>query len=444
MRKALARVREAGKEWHANPSFPTPPQQLDYTAMVEDGQGSKEWRDKLALGALVPSPFLTGGCVGVNPDFSLSAVREFLVLKGQGVELASPDSQPEVGATGASQGCWRPRPRSVLEAEVIDFVDALCPEDADRENPPAWVDALLEGDLLEAKEFWQCMGEELVAPASNDNVQRLVAEAKARGGFKDLPGGAPKSDAVWLLELAAVDSQRSAVVQAFEWLASQRLQGALGIAQATRACQHALTDVQWQGPPDRRPRGEPVRDDEKEWLQRIEEAQRTKPYEYTPVTTEPIVPDRHPWDGLVYQPTFTEISAGIGTFAACFRAAGARCIKLVEPVASAFYFASRNCDGTSGGPSALEDTDPADFAWSHGIVGGPECQPFSVAGAQGAWADSRSYTMLRTLHLTAVMQPWWVWLENVKAIEQVKNGRVWVVIKEIAQAVGYVVRLRQV
>jgi site-specific DNA-cytosine methylase len=52
--------------------------------------------------------------------------------------------------------------------------------------------------------------------------------------------------------------------------------------------------------------------------------------------------------------------------------------------------------------------------------------------------------MLRTLHLTAVMQPWWVWLENVKAIEQVKNGRVWVVIKEIAQAVGYVVRLRQV
>ena len=74
----------------------------------------------------------------------------------------------------------------------------------------------------------------------------------------------------------------------------------------------------------------------------------------------------------------------------------------------------------------------------------PECQPFSKAGQQKAWADSRSYTMLRTLHLAAVMQPWWVWLENVKAIEEVKDGRVWTVIQEIARAIGYSVRLRQV
>jgi hypothetical protein len=241
-----------------------------------------------------------------------------------------------------------------------------------------------------------------------------------------------------------VDSLRPAVVHAFEWLASQRKQGAQGIAHATRTCKGTLKDVQWQPPSDQRPHGAPVQEEEKEWLQRIEEAQRSRPYEYTPVATEPVTPDRHPWDGLVYQPTFTEISAGIGTFAACFQAAGARCVKLVEPVSSSFYFASKNCEGTSGGPSALEDTDPADFVWSHGIVGGPECQPFSKAGQQKAWADSRSYTMLRTLHLAAVMQPWWVWLENVKAIEEVKDGRVWTVIQEIARAIGYSVRLRQV
>ena len=275
-------------------------------------------------------------------------------------------------------------------------------------------------------------------------MKALVAAAKTRQSFKPLPSGAAKSDALWLLELAVVDSFRPAVVHAFEWIASHRLSGAQGLAQATQACKSALPDVLWQATADKRPKGRPVQEEEKAWLQRIEEAQRTRPYQYTPVATEPVLPDRHPWDGLVYPPTFTEISAGIGTFAACFQAAGAKCVRLVEPVSSSYYFADRNCPGVPGGPAALEDVDPADFGWSHGIVGGPECQPFSAAGQQKAWGDSRSYTMLRTLHLAAVMQPWWVWLENVKAIETVKEGRVWKVIKEIAQSIGFVVRLRQV
>ena len=52
--------------------------------------------------------------------------------------------------------------------------------------------------------------------------------------------------------------------------------------------------------------------------------------------------------------------------------------------------------------------------------------------------------MLRTLHLMAVMKPWWVWLENVSAIETVQDGGVWEVIQEIAHLAGYEVKMTQV
>lgn len=101
MRKALVKVDEAGRKWQESPTAPLPSQTHDYKAMVEDGQSSKEWRAKLAQGALVPQPFLTEGRVGANPDFSLSAVREFLVLKTQGVVLARPGSPPDDSAAAS-------------------------------------------------------------------------------------------------------------------------------------------------------------------------------------------------------------------------------------------------------------------------------------------------------------------------------------------------------
>ena len=101
MRKALAKVDEAGRKRQESRTAPLPSQAHDYKAMVEDGQSSKEWRAKLAQGALVPQPFLTEGRVGANPDFSLSAVREFLVLKTQGVVLARPGSPPDDSAAAS-------------------------------------------------------------------------------------------------------------------------------------------------------------------------------------------------------------------------------------------------------------------------------------------------------------------------------------------------------
>ena len=270
-----------------------------------------------------------------------------------------------------------------------------------------------------------------------------MAAAKTRKLFKPLPRGAEKSDTLWLLELASDKAYRSAVAEVFRWRAERRADcdGVLGSAIDT--CKKSLPSVDWR---NEGCKGDlrPVQPEEKDWQHRIVRAQKSNPYEFKPAVTEPVVPDRHPWHGLVEKPTFTEISAGIGVFAACFQAAGANCVCMVEPVPGSLRFAKKNCRDTSDEPLGLEDKEPGDFQWTHGIVGGPECQPFSSAGRQRGWEDDRSYTMIRTLHLAAVMKPWWVWLENVKAIESVAEGKVWQTIKGIAEELGYKVKLQQV
>jgi len=44
----------------------------------------------------------------------------------------------------------------------------------------------------------------------------------------------------------------------------------------------------------------------------------------------------------------------------------------------------------------------------------------------------------------AVMKPWWVWLENVSAIQTALEGGVWEVVQEIAAMSGYEVKITQV
>ena len=51
---------------------------------IASGQASKEWREVLGRGGIVPSPFMTDGAVGENDSFSLSAVREKLRLVAAG------------------------------------------------------------------------------------------------------------------------------------------------------------------------------------------------------------------------------------------------------------------------------------------------------------------------------------------------------------------------
>ena len=239
--------------------------------------------------------------------------------------------------------------------------------------------------------------------------------------------GRQKSDVVWLLELASLENRRPAVVHALLQMHEERGRARVASVENITKCKGYVPGVDWLA--DQMDENAPrILQSERGWQQKLETAQRIKPYEYKPPSTEAITPDRHPWDGEVAQQTFTEVSAGIGVFAAAFEAAGMRCVHLIEPEHRALQLAVQNCSLESATVSGLADVDPADLQWSHGLVGGPECQPFSSAGHQRAWSDPRSYTLLRTLHTMAVMKPWWVWLENVAAIETVDEGRVWRVI----------------
>jgi hypothetical protein len=113
--------------------------------LVEDGEASAAWRARLQAGEVAPPPFATHGRVGALADFSFSAVREALGggflgaprLAGGGHQLAvpPPGSRPRVSAD--------------------DFVESMRPDAEQGKPTPPFLQALLEGDLDQAEDFWR-------------------------------------------------------------------------------------------------------------------------------------------------------------------------------------------------------------------------------------------------------------------------------------------------
>ena len=283
------------------------------------------------------------------------------------------------------------------------------------------------------------LGEEMTA----EWVDKLVGEAKDRQLFKELATGKEKSRMLWLLELCAVPDRRPHAIQAIAWMGEQSRSGIGRRPQVVMECKDVLGgEVQWKQEWDAGS-VQPVQRHEHERVKLLRQVVRSEPYVYDPPVTKAYAPDRHPWHGYVGEVKFMEFAAGIGVFAACFAQAGAACDCVAEPRAQARARAVKNCGGVRVELHSVMEVDPGDLGWVHGLVGGPECQPFSVAGKGRAFRDDRAYTLLRTLHIAAVMQPWWVWMENVKAIETVQDGHVWNVIQAIAEGSGYEIRLEQ-
>ena len=141
MRSAVDKVRAAGLEWAENEEGT---KGYDYAHMIEDGQASSAWRDRLGEGEEPPPPFLTGGRVGENPRFSLSAMREGIKLQQQGRLRIDSSVAPEQRDTS-------PAPCTV--PAICSFIDEMRPADAADEDPE-WVARLLDGELMEAAGFW--------------------------------------------------------------------------------------------------------------------------------------------------------------------------------------------------------------------------------------------------------------------------------------------------
>ena len=148
MAHAVSKAREAGervamRQHDKGVAEVVPP---SFEHLVGDGRASPAWRKKILAGQRVPSPFLTGGKVGKNAEFSLSAVREYLQLKAEG-------RLPRGGVRGPTPG-----ESGVFAAEAVvsaaGFIAGMTPGDADSAQMPEWVAKLLDGDLDQGSKFW--------------------------------------------------------------------------------------------------------------------------------------------------------------------------------------------------------------------------------------------------------------------------------------------------
>ena len=153
MAREKARVMKAGRAAIIDCSG------LDYSSLVGDGKASPEWRKKILEGARVPPPFLEGGAVGVNPAFSLSAVREFLSLVEDGCVEAEGTWRPEEMAIGDEPRARADSPllcpAEQVAKKVRVFFEGMRPGAAGDSPTPDWVDKLVDGGAEAGVEFWE-------------------------------------------------------------------------------------------------------------------------------------------------------------------------------------------------------------------------------------------------------------------------------------------------
>ena len=180
----------------------------EYGHLIGNGTGSSDWRDMLLKGEEVPTPFLTHGRVGRNPAASLSAVREYLLLRQQGVALKAPNwdrEHPHAGITDrgvVSEQCSKQTIRSAQQKQqcAVTFVDNLCVHVKDMHQRAAarrkdFVRRLEEGDFVKGMDFWSGIRHQLCDNRC-ETIQHIVEESKLANNFKPLKSGAQKGDTI--------------------------------------------------------------------------------------------------------------------------------------------------------------------------------------------------------------------------------------------------------
>lgn len=121
-----------------------------WDALVQDGEASGEWADRLARGEMPPPPFAVAGAVGVREDFSLSAIREALARVQEGHALSmqqGPDGQAKQQLRDERTDAGR------VPVPAVEFVEALRPDGCTDERP-GFLQRLADGQLECGERFW--------------------------------------------------------------------------------------------------------------------------------------------------------------------------------------------------------------------------------------------------------------------------------------------------
>ena len=152
---------------------------------------------------------------------------------------------------------------------------------------------------------------------------------------------------------------------------------------------------------------------------------------------------------LTPQPTTTptklkmiDLFAGTGAFTSAFESTGkVECVFANDMVETS----KRAYDTNFGHPLTLQDLNDikvADIPAHDILTGGFPCQPFSIAGKQEGFNDSRSNVFWKILEIVDYHKPNFIVLENVKNLVSHDNKKTFETIKSELTKRGYLIQCK--
>lgn len=135
------------------------------------------------------------------------------------------------------------------------------------------------------------------------------------------------------------------------------------------------------------------------------------------------------------QITFIDLFAGIGGFRLALEAIGCKCVYSSEIDKHARKVYTDNFDDVPDGDITKVDADSLpDFDL---LAAGFPCQPFSIAGKELGFADTRGTLFFDVARVVKAKRPKAVFLENVKNLVKHNNGKTLAVIEKTMTELGY-------
>jgi len=138
-----------------------------------------------------------------------------------------------------------------------------------------------------------------------------------------------------------------------------------------------------------------------------------------------------------------DLFAGTGAFSSVFKKHNFRCVFANDVVKPSKQIYELNNQGEN--IFKLEDLNKIDVLTipSHNVLcGGFPCQPFSIAGKQEGFEDSRSNVFWKILEILKHHKPGLIILENVKNLTTHDKGNTFKTIKENLISLGYFIKFK--
>ena len=138
-----------------------------------------------------------------------------------------------------------------------------------------------------------------------------------------------------------------------------------------------------------------------------------------------------------------DLFAGTGAFSSVFKNNNFRCVFANDIVKSSKEIYELNNEGEN--IFKLEDLNKIDVKTipSHNVLcGGFPCQPFSIAGKQEGFGDSRSNVFWKILEILKHHKPGLIILENVKNLTTHDKGDTFKTIKDNLTKLGYFLKFK--